>query len=96
MLHLVSQSLKDGSLLERLAAGDDVVFLENAVLALSGQGRLAMALSQRLRDCQFFVLQDHLAVRGLSVAELATGVEVIDYAGLVALTVKNKLIQSWT
>ena len=51
---------------------------------------------QCLEQNRLYVLADDLEVRGIAVSELVTGIEVIDYAGLVALTVKNPVIQSWS
>lgn len=96
MLHLVFKPLTDDALLQRLAAGDDVVFLENALLALTRRGKLATSLLEANKHCRFFALREQLAVRGLLAEELVSGIEWIDYPGLVALTVKNELIQSWT
>lgn len=96
MLHLVSQSPIDSALLARLCAGDDVVFLENAVLRLLNTGELNDILSALLNTHQFYVLANDLAVRGISAAELVQGINVINYAQLVALTVTNPVIHSWT
>jgi len=96
MLHLVFQSLADSSILERFAQGDDAVFLEDAVFALAKNARLAAVLTRLLEHNRFYVLADDIAARGLSAEELVNGIAVIDYAGLVALTVNNVLIQSWS
>jgi tRNA 2-thiouridine synthesizing protein B len=53
-------------------------------------------LSALLNTHQLYVLADHLAVRGMSAEALVQGISVIDYAQLVALTVKNPVIHSWT
>lgn len=95
MLHLVFKSFTDESILQRLAAGDDVVFLDNGIFALLAKGRWASAIEARLGAMQFFVLLDHLSCRGVDPADLVEGVMPIDDAGWVALTVKNKVIQSW-
>jgi tRNA 2-thiouridine synthesizing protein B len=96
MLHLISQSPIDSGLLARLCAGDDAVFLENALLRLLNTGELNGVLSALLNTHQLYVLADHLAVRGISTEELVQGIRVIDYAQFVALTVKNSVIHSWT
>jgi tRNA 2-thiouridine synthesizing protein B len=96
MLHLISQSPIDSALLVRLCAGDDVVFLENALLRLLNTGELNGVLSALLNTQQLYVLADHLAVRGISAEELVQGITVVDYAQFVALTVKNPVIHSWT
>ena len=96
MLHLIFQSPIEMVILERIDPGDDVVFLENAVLRLLQKGYLNEALTQLLKRSCLYVLSDDLVVRGIATDELVTGLEVIDYSGLVALTVKNPVIQSWS
>jgi tRNA 2-thiouridine synthesizing protein B len=51
---------------------------------------------QQMSCNRLFVLSDDIAVRGITPNELVKGVEVIDYAELVELTVNNPVIQSWT
>ncbi len=95
MLHLVFQSPVEIAILERIDAGDDVVFLENAVLRVLQQGNLNNALTELLKSTRLYVVSDDMAVRGILPDELVKGLEVIDYAGLVTLTVNNPVIQSW-
>ena len=96
MLHLIFQSPIDAAILERIAAGDDVVFLENSLLRLLRHGNLNNALAQLLKDSRLYVLADELEARGIAVDELVNGIAVIDYAQLVGLTVNNTLIQTWS
>ncbi|MGZ5056002.1 MAG: sulfurtransferase complex subunit TusB [Methylobacter sp.] len=96
MLHLVFQSPIETAVLERIDSGDVVVFLENAVLRLLQNSVISGAVTQQLGKNRFCVLSDDIAIRGISPNELIEGLEVIDYAGLVELTVNNPVIQSWT
>jgi len=96
MLHLIFQSPIDTAILERIATGDDVVFLENSVLRLLQKSSLSDILAQLLKQNRLCVLADDLEVRGIVADELVKGIGVIDYAELVSLTVKNPLIQSWS
>jgi len=95
VLHLVFQSPVEIAVLDRIDAGDDVVFLENAVLRVLQQGNLNDALSELLKSTRLYVISDDIAVRGILPEELVKGMEVIDYGGLVTLTVNNPVIQSW-
>lgn len=95
MLHLISQSPIDKALLDRIDKGDDVVFVENAVLQILQKGHLSSLLTQLIKKNQLFVLADDILVRGITAKELVADIQVIDYSDLVDLTVKNKLIQSW-
>jgi tRNA 2-thiouridine synthesizing protein B len=96
MLHLIFQSPIETVILERIDSGDDVLFLENAVLRILEKGSLCPALTQLLKHNRLFVLADDIKVRGISVSELVKGIEVIEYSEWVNLTIKNPLIQSWT
>ncbi|TAL48180.1 MAG: sulfurtransferase complex subunit TusB [Methylovulum sp.] len=96
MLHLIFQSPLEVAVLGRISAGDDVVFLESAVLGLLQMGNLAGVLTDLTARCRLYVLSDAINARGILADELVAGMELIDYAGLVALTVKNPAIQSWS
>ncbi len=96
MLHLIFQSPIESAILERIDSGDIVVFLENAVLRTLQNSAISNTLVQQLGRNRLCVLSDDIAVRGIIPDELIKGVEVIDYAGLVELTVNNPVIQSWS
>jgi len=96
MLHLIFQSPIDAAILERIATGDEVVFLENSVLRLLQKGSLNDSLAQLLLQSRLCVLAEDLEVRGIAMDELVNGIDVIDYAELVDLTVNNPLIQTWS
>lgn len=96
MLHLISQSPIGSAVLARLSAGDDVLFLENAVLRLLQTGADNNRLSELSKTHSLYVLADDLTVRGIAVEELAQGIWVINYTDFVALTVKHPVIQSWS
>jgi tRNA 2-thiouridine synthesizing protein B len=95
MLHLVFQSPIDIAVLDRMAPGDVAVFLESAVLGLLQKGTVADGLSNKLNTNRLCVLSEDMVVRGIAQSELVPGLEIIDYAGLVKLTVENPLITSW-
>ncbi|WAK01391.1 sulfurtransferase complex subunit TusB [Methylobacter sp. YRD-M1] len=95
MLHLVFQSPIETAILERIEAGDVVVFLENAVLRVLRNGLLNESLTQLLSTNRLCVLSEDVIVRGIAADELVEGIDIIDYAGLVELTVNNRVIQSW-
>ena len=96
MLHLIFQSPIDMAILERIDSGDDVMFLENSVLRILQKGSLCDILTQMLKHNRLCVLGDDITVRGIPADELVHGIEVIDYADLLRLTVKNPVIQSWS
>jgi tRNA 2-thiouridine synthesizing protein B len=96
MLHLISKSPIDYAVLERISVGDDVVFLENAVLRLLQKGTDKHRLTLLIDNHRIYVLTDALTVCGIAEEELVRGINVIDYVELVALTVKHSVIQSWS
>jgi tRNA 2-thiouridine synthesizing protein B len=96
MLHLIFQSPIDMAILERIDSGDDVMFLENSVLRILQKSSLCDFLTQMLKHNRLCVLGDDIMARGILADELVQGIEVIDYAELVRLTVKNPVIQSWS
>lgn len=96
MLHLIFQSPVDTALLERIDSGDVAVFLENSVLRILQNSLLADRLEQQLNKNRLCVLADDLKIRGIATDELVTGIDVIDYAELVELTVIHQVIQSWS
>ena len=98
MLHLISQSFLDDSVLHRIdSGGDDVVFLESAVFRVNKRSELNTELQQLLQNnVHLYVLNSELETRGIEEDELVLGIEVINYSGLVKLTEKNKVIKTWT
>lgn len=96
MLHLISQSPIDSAVLERISVGDELVFLDNAVLRLLQHGELNHPLTLLLKKNQLHVLADALTIRGIVAEELVQGINIIDYTQLVELTVKHSVIQSWS
>ncbi len=95
MLHLIFQSPIDNAVLDRMATGDVAVFLESAVLGVIQKSKSAELLSTKLNTNRLYVLSEDMAVRGILPSELVIGLEAIDYAELVKLTVANPLISSW-
>jgi sulfur relay protein TusB/DsrH len=95
VLHLIFQSPIETALLERIDSGDVVVFLENAALRVLQNSSISDALTRQLGSNRLCVLSDDIAIRGIASDELVKGIEVIDYAGLVELTVNNPIIQTW-
>jgi tRNA 2-thiouridine synthesizing protein B len=96
MLHLIFQSPIDNAVLERMAVGDVVVFLESAVLCVLGNAQYAGMLADKLNNNRLCVLSEDMLTRGILESELVAGLEIIDYPELVKLTVENPLITSWS
>jgi sulfur relay protein TusB/DsrH len=96
MLHLIYQTPLENAVIQRIEIGDDVVFFETAVFRLNKAGLQSTELEQMLaNNVHLYVLSDELAIRGVNTDELVSGITVIDYSGLVALTEKNEIIRTW-
>ncbi|MGZ5000302.1 MAG: DsrH/TusB family sulfur relay protein [Methylomonas sp.] len=96
MLHLISQSPLQQAIVDRIAGGDDVVLQQGVVwAALRGHADNAKLLQLLGQSCQVYVLSKILEVNGIDVAQVLNGVNIIDYPGLVELTVKNPVIHTW-
>lgn len=95
MLHLIAQTTVDDCVLQRIGHADVVVLIDAAVLRALCQGDRANALVTLLLRARCCVLQEHLTLYGIAMHELVSGIEVIDYSGLVNLTVAHTSIQSW-
>lgn len=96
MLHLIAEATLSQAVIERIAAGDDVVLQAGAVwAAFLGHRDNAQLKQLLLQGCDVYALSDVLSTHGISQERLLAGVQVIDYSTLVALTVKNPVIHTW-
>lgn len=95
MLHIISHSLADSTVLQRVAPHDAVLFIRDAVFGLLREGRLAGQLITLQRHSKLYALQPDLAVRGIAVENLVDGIEPVDYGGFVVLTVEHPVINAW-
>jgi tRNA 2-thiouridine synthesizing protein B len=95
VLHIVSHSLSDTVVLERITPGDAVLFIRNAVLGLSKDGRFVGKLQELQRYCKLNVLRPDLELRGIALETLVAGIEPVDYGGFVALVVEYPAVYSW-
>ena len=96
MLHLIAESSLPRAVVERIAAGDDVVLQAGAVWAAFLGHQDNSKLAQLLAGgCKVHALQDSLSMNGIDDRQLLPGVERIDYPALVELTVKNPVIHTW-
>ncbi|MGD0959277.1 MAG: DsrH/TusB family sulfur metabolism protein [Methylomonas sp.] len=96
MLHLFALSSLPQECLDRVGSGDDVLLQHGAFWAAFSGHRDNPKLHRLMaRDIRVYVLQEWLTVNGLTDGQILAGVEIIDYSGLVGLTVKNSVIHTW-
>lgn len=95
MLHTLMKSpfYSDLPLLIRLLAeGDDLLLLQDGVLA--ALHRSSVLASLLASPAVLYVLQEDVAARGLE-AQISENVITVDYEGFVALTVKHLQQMAW-
>lgn len=96
MLHLIADAVLTQAVMQRVAAGDDVLLLAGAVWGAYVGHQDNAKLSQLLaQQCHVHVLSDALAANGIGAEQLMPGVRVIDYPAFVDLTVNNPAIHTW-
>lgn len=95
MLHLVFESAIDEAFLGRIGEGDVVLLLDNAVLRPLNKSIYAGVFAELLQKACCCVLNEHLQIFGIDKADLVDGIEVLDYEGMVNLTVAEAVIQTW-
>jgi len=73
-------------------AGDDLLLLQDGVLAALAGSRALMRLSES--DATLWVLDEDVRARGLA-GQISTRVHSIDYNGFVALTIRHQQQMVW-
>lgn len=96
MLHLLTANPLTAAVAERIAAGD-VLVLQSAAIWSAVTGHIDNRKLQLLleRGCHVRVMQDLLTASGIDPQQLLPGVDIVDYPGLVELTVAHYPIQTW-
>jgi len=73
-------------------AGDDLLLLQDGVLAALAGSRALMQLSRS--KATLWVLDEDVQARGLT-AQISTSVQSIDYNGFVTLTIRHQQQIVW-
>jgi tRNA 2-thiouridine synthesizing protein B len=98
-LHTVNKSPYERnalkSCLEHSRAGDIVLLIEDGVLAAHKCGAFSQELSEKKSTGPVYALSSDLAARGIKTADVAEGIEIVDYAGFVDLATKAKRVCAW-
>jgi sulfur relay protein TusB/DsrH len=96
MLHLLAMPVLPAEMLERIVSGDDVLLQRGlSWLARQGHADNGKVLELLAKPCQVYVLRDTLLACGIEPEQVLPGVSIIDYPGLVALSVKNPVSHTW-
>ncbi|MEI8594584.1 sulfurtransferase complex subunit TusB [Photobacterium sp. Hal280] len=95
MLHMIFSSPFQNRALQQCVAqllpGDEIVLLQDGVVAATSPGQLESALKQA---AAVYALETDLQARGLT-GRVAAEVEVIDHNMLVTLTVRHPNCMKW-
>ena len=100
-LHTVNRSpFEHGALascLARVRPGSAVLLIEDGVLgALAGSPHADRLAAAAAVGVAVFALGPDLDARGIEAGRLAGGIEVVDYAGFVALACRFAKTATWT
>lgn len=80
------------TLLLMAGAGDDLLLLQDGVLAALTGSRALMRLSES--DLTLWVLDEDVQARGLA-GQISTRVQSVDYTGFVTLTIRHQQQIVW-
>lgn len=99
MLHIVNKSPFERNALEsclgHALAGDAILLIEDAVVGAVDGSKITPALQAALNDKSVYVLAPDLKARGMKAERVLPGIQLVDYAGFVDLTVEHATTQSW-
>ena len=99
MLHIVNKSPFEKnsfqSCLNHAKAGDSILMIEDAAVGAIKGSSFTSQLTSALGEKKVYVLGGDLAARGIDQSRMVDGIEVVDYAGFVDLTINNETTQSW-
>ena len=85
--------MRGAALLRRLLPGCALLLLEDGVYA-AVKGSVSASMLSARADIRRYALREDVEARGIS-ALLADDIELVDYAGFVALTAECDAVQSW-
>jgi len=99
ILHTVNKSPYEKSSLDsclRYAkAGSAILLIEDAVYAAVKGAAFEDRLQTAAQGKKLYVLGPDLKARGIAEDRLIAGIEVVDYAGFVDLSVEHDKVSSW-
>ncbi len=81
--------------LSRIAAGDAVLLIEDAVVVAAAGTSYETELKSASASHKLYVLSPDLEARGLAERSLVDGFSCVDYKGFVALVTEHDRVHSW-
>lgn len=98
MLHTVNKSPWQTPNLDACLAhlgNERLLLIEDGVYAAVARSDAAGKLEAPARDGRVYALGPDLEARGIDTAQLAEGIEVVDYGGFVQLVAEHGPHQAW-
>ncbi len=99
MLHIIQkspfQSQNLDNCLQNLTAGDAILFIEDGVLGLLNNTKLARQLKKHQEFIFMYALGADLETRGIQ-NQIISDIQLINYDGFVELTVAHSPITTWS
>jgi len=95
MLHIIATTAGHDTLFKRIAPGDTLLFIADAVLSLHKNSLSAKKLLAYCPHFKCYALEADLLARGLTADDILAEIKQVDYSGFVTLTVENAVIKTW-
>lgn len=99
LLHTVNKSPFERNALEsclhHAKPGSSVLMFEDGVYGAVKGAKTEAMVTEAVKNCKVYVLGPDLAARGMSTDKVIDGINIVDYAGFVDLTVENDAVQAW-
>nr|VFJ42397.1 MAG: tRNA 2-thiouridine synthesizing protein B [Candidatus Kentron sp. DK]VFJ45436.1 MAG: tRNA 2-thiouridine synthesizing protein B [Candidatus Kentron sp. DK] len=99
MLHIVNKSPFEKSSLDSCLTyakdGAAILLIEDAVYAALKGTAFADKVKAALNRCKVHVLEPDIKARGMDIANIIEGVEMVGYGGFVDLTATCDNVHSW-
>jgi tRNA 2-thiouridine synthesizing protein B len=100
MLHVVNKSPFEKSSLDscllHAKKGSAILLIEDAIYAaLKGTAFVDKVGAAATKGCKVYALKPDIKARGMDVAKVIDGVEIVDYTGFVDLAGAYDSVHSW-
>lgn len=95
MLHIISTDSELEVLFARIAKGDAIILMADAVLCLHKKSQPGQTILAAGQHFQCYALEADILARGLELDEILSDITLVDYQGFVALTIEHEVIKTW-
>ncbi|NNJ85513.1 MAG: sulfurtransferase complex subunit TusB [Gammaproteobacteria bacterium] len=99
MLHVVNKSPFEKTSLDSCLVyakeGAAILLIEDAVYAALKDTAVADKVRAALKKCKVYALEPDIKARGMEVAKVIDGIDVVNYGGFVDLATAYDNVHSW-